>query len=508
MTNRIDPAAARPGPTRRALLRGVGASAAIAAAGALLPRIVAPALAGAAAGRKRVLVLGAGMAGLTAALALLRRGHEVTVIEYQDRVGGRVLSLPLGEGMVSEAGAGHFRANMPYTLSYIRQFRLPVLSLNDGLPRYTVRGHAANAADLADWPWPLSREERQVSVSSNLNRYLYRNGLDTDTVLSARWPGPEQLDRLSDITLRELLQNVGATDAFCDLLDAHGGTFTSGAQALGIIPDLAYHFGDQNLFRIRGGNDRLPQALAGAIGPQRIHLGDPVAAIDQDGALVRVTTRSGAEFAGDAAISTIPFSVMGEVAVTPAWSAGKAALIAGIDWDQSVKVVVKARTPSWLAHGVHGWPMAGGDRRWERIVDITGNAPFSYGNAFFYMNGGNAAAYREGPRQTRAQDLFADFQADMPGLIDEAVSLQEFDWKAQPWIRGSFGSTPLGGAWMVREWAKPEGRLHFAGDFVTLKTGWVEGAIESGLRAARQIDPEAPAEGHPWIRQELPAAAE
>jgi monoamine oxidase/UDP-galactopyranose mutase len=58
-------------------------------------------------------VQGTGMAGLTAALALLRRGHDVTVIEYQNRVGGRLLSLPLQGGQFTDAGGGRFRANMP-----------------------------------------------------------------------------------------------------------------------------------------------------------------------------------------------------------------------------------------------------------------------------------------------------------------------------------------------------------------------------------------------------------
>jgi len=55
---------------------------------------------------------------------------------------------------------------------------------------------------------------------------------------------------------------------------------------------------------------------------------------------------------------------------------------------------------------------------------------------------------------------------------------------------------------MIAEWTKPEGRIHFAGDF-TMKSGWVEGAIESGLRAARQIDPEAKREAEPGLRQEI-----
>ncbi|WP_431284038.1 flavin monoamine oxidase family protein [Humitalea sp. 24SJ18S-53] len=449
-----------------------------------------------------VLVLGAGMAGLTAALSLLRRGHRVTLLEYQDRIGGRLLSLPLGDGMFSEAGGGHFRSNMPYVLGYVRHFGLPLLALNDGLPRYMVDGMTASAADLGNWPWPLDRAERNVTIAASLNRYLQRVGLDTDTVLDARWPEGDAIEGLSNVTLGDMIRRVGASDAFCKLLDAHGGGFTSGSPALAIIPDLAYHFGDQNLFRIQGGNERLPLAMADAIGRDRIFLGSPVAAIDQSGGRVHVTTRSGRLFSGDVVISTIPFSVMGDIQVTPGWSAAKARLFAEMEWDQTVKVVVKTRTPSWLAKNARGWPMAGGDRSWERAIDITGNEPGGHGSLFFYLNGANADAVLARPGPNRGQPVVDQFRTDMPDLIDEVLAVQDFAWGEQPWIKGSFGGPPMGGGWMLREWSKPEGRIHFAGDFTTLKTGWVEGAIESGLRAARQIDAAAPAEGRPRIRQE------
>jgi monoamine oxidase len=173
-----------------------------------------------------------------------------------------------------------------------------------------------------------------------------------------------------------------------------------------------------------------------------------------------------------------------------------------MEWDKTLKVVVKTRTPSWLARGVRGWPMAGGDRPWERAIDITGNEPGGHGSLFFYLNGANADAVLARPGPGRAQPVVDQFRADMPDLLDEVLLVQDFAWSEQPWIKGSFGSPPLGGGWMIREWAKPEGRIHFAGDFTTLKTGWVEGAIESGLRAARQIDQAAPAEGRARIRQE------
>ena len=445
--------------------------------------------------RKSILVLGAGMAGLTAALALLRAGHDVRVLEYQPRVGGRLWSLPLAQGQFTEAGGGHFRSNMPYVLAYIRHFQLPVLSLNDGLPRYMIGGQVAGASDLAKWPWPLSPEEQGVTVASNLNRYLYRAGLNTSSVLSADWPDPATLARLDGLTVGDLVRRWGGTDAFCAMLDAHGGTFTSRSHALGAIPDLAYHFGDQTLFRVQGGNERLPMALADAIGRDRIHLGAPVTSIDQSGPLVRVTVQGGREFAAEAVISTIPSTVLSNVSVTPAWSDRKRQMLNGMEWDKTVKVVVQTRTPSWVAKGVRGWPMAGGDRPWERFIDITGNEPGGCGNGFFYLNGSNAEAVLRRPFADRARSVIEQFRADMPDLLDGIVTETSVAWSEQPWVKGSFGNEPIGGGWMINEWRRPEGRIHFAGDWTTLKSGWVEGAIESGLRAARQIDPLAAPEG-------------
>ncbi len=454
--------------------------------------------------QQEILVLGAGMAGLTAALALHRAGHRVQVIEYQDRVGGRLLSLPLKGGQYSEAGGGHFRSNMPYVLAYINHFRLPLLSLNDGLPRYLYNDKVSESASLANWPFDLKPNERNVTISSMLNYYLFLNGLDADTVLSTGWPDVATRERLDRLTIGEMLKNVGASEAFLLLLNAHGGSFTTSSSALAVIPDLAYHFGDQNLFRIKGGNDLLPKAMAKELG-NRIVLNAPVIAIDQSSDKVRVTVKDGRSWTADRVISTIPFSVLKDIKVAPAWAMNKSRMFDEMTWDKTVKVVVQTETPKWLEKNVHGWPLAGSDQSWERVIDITGNEGGGHGNVFFYIGGANADRFLSRPKATRAQEIIDLFCKDMPDLFDQVITVKDFAWSEQPWIRGSFGDLPLGGAWMIDEWEKPEGRIYFAGDFTTLKSGWVEGAIESGLRAARQIDPAAKPEANKFLRQEITA---
>ncbi len=442
---------------------------------------------------KRVLVLGAGMSGLTAALALHRRGHHVEVLEYQDRVGGRLISLPLKDGQFTEGGGGHFRTNMPLVCGYIGKFKLPLLSLNDGCPRYLVDGKVGDGTLTTPWPWDVRDDERNVDLSSLLARYLVQAGINLNTVLGAAWPDAATLDRFDKLTLRDLLQSVGASDAFIRLVDAHSAEATVDTAVLALLPDFAYHFADRNLFRIAGGNDRLPRAMADVLG-KRIHLSMPVVSIRQTSAHVSVTTKDGKEWVADEVVSTIPFPVLRELEIEPKLLPRKQDLVNRLGWSPVVKVYVQTKAAPWLREGVHGWPMAASDRPWERVVDITGNEPGGRGNVFFYMTGKNAEAYRRRPKASRANDVLDQFRADLPGLLDDVITIGEFSWPDQPWIKAAFADLPVGGGWMIKEWQTPEGRLYFAGDFTTLKSGWVEGAIESGLRAARQIDPGAPAE--------------
>ena len=440
--------------------------------------------------KQHVLVLGAGVAGLTAALSLQQRGHQVTLIEYQDRIGGRLWSLPLEKGQFTEAGAGHFSADMPLVLSLVRRYQLPLLTINDGSPRYLFNGQSADAFKLLEWPWALNADEKLSTVPAILGHYLVSQGIDLNAALSPQWPDAATIAKYDNLTLAQILNKAGASPAFLQMLQAHAGCPYGTSSALGTLSSVAYQFNAKAYFRVSGGNDRIARSMANEFKGTTI-LNAPVVAIDQRGSQVSVTVKDGRVFRGDQVVSTIPFSVIQDIKVTPGWSTTKVRMFQGMGWADAFKGVVQTTEPSWMKQGNFGWPMAGSDRPWERVIDITGDEKGGYGNAFFYLYGKEIDAVKALPQDQRTDWLLKQFRQDLPGLIDQVVTTRSVLWSEQPWVKAAFGGPGLGGAWMIEEWAKPEDRLHFAGDFTTMKSGWVEGAIESGLRAARAIDPEA-----------------
>ena len=488
--------------------------------------------------KKKVIVIGAGVSGLTTALALQMQGHDVRILEYQDRVGGRLWSADLEYGdAVTELGGGHFRSNMPLTLAYVDYYGLnkKLVVMNDGLPRYQTGDLVGQASDLTSLAkWKLHQNETNVTPTSLMNYYLSKSGLDTIRVLDADFPNAREQRKFDTKTLKDMFRDAGASPGLVQLLEAHGGESIrscmshesvagthlnskkhSGgimnAPSLSMLSDLAYHFGDQNLYRIGGGNVQLPERMAAHFGTENILLGEEgqVVHIDQTSPeTVRIHTKDGRVHEADEVVSTASFLLFkdNDITISPSWSEGKQRMIDEFEWGNTIKVVCQTMSPTWLSAGVHGWPMAGmsradvddrtpEDRIWERVIDITGAS--RYGNVFFYLNGDNADKVAElYPEDSsgdyigkRADFVISSFQEPMPGLIDECIYRTSIYWNEVDWMKGSFGNTPINGAWMIEEWTQPEDRVWLSGDFTTVKTGWVEGAIESGLRVAKAIDP-------------------
>ena len=326
------------------------------------------------------------MSGLTAAKALQDVGHDVEIVEYQDRIGGRLWSQELPRGGYTELGGGHFRSNMPNVLKYISHYDIGLTVINDGLPRYANEDSRGNlfygqASDLTTLgQWNLHFNETNVTPTSLMNYYLHLNGLDASRVIEESYPNEKEIAKFDGVTFAELMRKSGASEGLLKILEDHCGGLLNAA-SLTLVADLAYHMGDQNLYRIKGGNELLPQAMARDIeefaDSDIIHLSQNVINIDHSSELVKVTTidmKSGEEtvYEADEIISTVSFQLYkdNDVTIYPDWSKDKREMFERFDWGNSMKVVCQTESPTWINKGVHGWPMAGTkDRIWERVIE-------------------------------------------------------------------------------------------------------------------------------------------
>jgi monoamine oxidase len=467
-----------------------------------------------------ILVLGAGAAGLTTALALKKQGHNVTILEYQNRIGGRLWSKELEGGQFTEWGAGHFSyEGMPLVNALVDRHQLPRLEVYDGSPRYIMNGtdgisYQGNSSDPTNWPpqWGLHASEMQTPIGPTLIGYLNKAGLtNLDAALEPSWPTPAAVAKYGNMTVKQLLIDQGASQGFINLLNVHLGSFAADGDVLDGLSSLVYFFYKKVFFRIQGGNERLAKSMADEFGKDAIILNSQVISIDQTGIKVKVTTSDGRVYQADKVVSTIPFKVIKDVTVQPSWSPGKTLLFKEMIWIDGFKGVVQTQAPVWSSRGNLGWPMATTDQAWNRVIDITGNEGGGYGNTFFYV-------YREeklaplkaikGPNRysERTDLLLGQFNNTLnqalsrtaPPLTNNLIyqnqvitknSIMWADGEDVPWIKSALGVGIK--PWMRDEWSTPEGKIHFAGDFTSYKSGWVEGALESGLRAASEIDPKA-----------------
>ena len=439
--------------------------------------------------RKRVVVLGAGVAGLAAAFELDAAGHDVTVLEARTRPGGRVLTLrePFADGLSAEAGATRIASTSDWTMKYVRQFGLELVPFRPtGLADvYHVRGHriVASASGEPEWPVPLTADERRFGVAGIRQRYL-------TSVLSqigdAGIPDtpPSTLRRFDRMTFTEFLRGQGASPGAIELLDLGA---SENASALQRLRALTWRSG-ATWWKIAGGNDRLPLAFATRLA-SRISYGVPVLRIRHDAAEVTITYRQAdaiRELRADHAICTIPFPVLRHLDVAPL-SEAKRRAIAELPYPNVTKIMVQTRTRFWRRAGLSGF--AETDLPLPEVWDLSEGQPGQRGLLLAYVAGPHAKL----PPDLSAADRLAWARRHMTRVFPELPTEYEggtsYSWGDDPWARGAYPTYAPGQVIdLFPAVRQSEGRLHFAGDHASVWPGWMQGALESGNRAARAVD--------------------
>lgn len=450
---------------------------------------------------KRVIVIGAGLAGLVAAFELKRQGHEVTVLEAQHRIGGRIYTLraPFAPGLYAEAGGMRIPRAHDLTLRYCELFGLPMRPFVMGNPKALVHlggrrmTKAEVDADPGRLPFELTDLERGRTPDSLWEAAI--GGLRTMVEQDGMAAWDHIVAEYDQFSLYEFLRargwSRGAIEAFTVLNFLEADMHNSLVEIL--REDLGGAYLDMQ--EIAGGMDALPNAFYAHLA-EEIRFGANVFALDQDPDGVTIHFKTEADrFTErcDFAVVTIPFSVLRSVEVLTPFSAGKQRAIRQLNYHASTKILFQVRGRVWEDED----GILGGGTVTElpiRRMNYPTPDPSTRRGVLLasYTWGQDALQWGAMDEETRLEEALDDVERIHPGIRDVYETGASHAWYSDRWARGAFAMfAPEQQTQLQADIVRPEGRIHFAGEHCSLYHAWIQGALESGIRAAQAIH-EAP----------------
>ena len=429
-----------------------------------------------------VLVLGAGLAGLSAARRLACAGMRPLVLEARDRPGGRAYTrfdLPdRAEFGAVEVGDSYTRVR---ALAQACGLDIPpfVFGNPPGLTLH-VNGHTLNARDWPDSPAnTLDDTERAVPPYLLESHHL---AAEIPFAHAGDWDAPSS--HLHDRSITAVLRERGASEEALRLINVAGNhNHSSEASVLGWWRTALARRGSTGVGRFAAGTGALPKCLAAGL-EGTLQYASIVTEIAQDGEFVRVRLADGVEYRSRDCICTLPLPALRNVRLSLPLGANMRRAINNADYTR-VTVSLFEAEPFWEADGlpVTMWTDTPLERLFPRLHPETGAC---IGFKAFVNGAGAAALDRldEAAFERLALDTLARIRPDSAGRVRY---IARHAWGADPFAGGAYAAWPPGQVAELRAAVRqPAGRVRFAGEHTADAPG-MEGAVRSGERAASAI---------------------
>jgi monoamine oxidase len=435
-------------------------------------------------GGVRVLVAGAGLAGLAAARDLMLNGADVTVVDARNRVGGRVLTVrdPFVGGQHAEAGGDLIDESQREIRQLAQDLRLklvPILRGGFGYVRAEASGRVRVVGPQTAGGW----DRLAKSLSALIRVYC---------LAEQRWDSPVTAD-LGRRSVASWLDEIKADADLRAVASGLRGFFLADPEDLSLLAFVDQFASNDEpgvkLYRIDGGNDRLSAALAAALG-DRVKLNTEVVAVSHRGREVRVSVKNGrnvAQLTRDYLVLALPATLLRRIPISPALPAQQHEAIARLKYGLGTKTLVQFARRFWR---VTGRPRAfGSSLPFGAVWDGNEEQKGKPGILSLLAGGGASSLTQSMIDKGGMASLVASL--DWLGAKDvEVMRSHRTVWEADPWVRGGYAYFDPSYDPALRLWLpRPFGRLFFAGEHTSLRwQGYMNGAIESGRRAAAEVD--------------------
>ena len=446
---------------------------------------------------RKIVIIGAGLAGLSAAYELSSAGHDVTLLEARTRPGGRVFTVrgQFADGLYAEAGATNVFDVHQWTIKYAKLLGVPLdpVTPTTGAPVFHINGKriVIKPNTPVDWPVQLGADEHGLTRAQLWTKYVAPVVSEIADPEASDWP-TSSVAKYDRLTFAEFLRARGASPGAISILrlglSDQLGEGADAVSALDLLREAAPRAVEKQLYVIRGGSDTLPRALAARLA-DKIRYGCAALRIEQNERGVRVVfTQSGTEqtIAADYVICATPFSVLRNVEFWPPVTREKQQAIARLGNTSVVRVFLQTRKRFWLDEGLSG--AATTDLPLMTAYDKNFYQPGTRGVLEAYVAGERARKLAAMNADDRFNFAVSQMQMIHPSIREHLEGGTSVCWDSEPWSRGAYAwFRPGEMTTMMPHIATPEGRIHFAGDHTSPAPGWMNGALQSGNRVAREV---------------------